>query len=77
MKKISTAFVAASLLALGACGGGGGTSTEANNTSDELYNLTEEDLGGNLLDANAIDANALEAPPADLNVATGNEVNAL
>lgn len=77
MKRISTALVAASLLALGACGGGASTSTEANNTSDELYNLTEEDLGGNLLDANAIDANAVELPPADLNAVTENTTNAL
>ncbi|MDQ8758362.1 hypothetical protein RCO27_19200 [Sphingosinicella sp. LHD-64] len=82
MKLASTLFLAAGLVALSACGGGAETNVAANNTADELYNLTDEDLGGdNLLDANAVLGNAadanLAAPPVDANATAENVSNGL
>ena len=53
MKRISTVFAAAGLLALGACGGA--TDDAAINNvvavdgGDALYNVAPDDLGGNYL----------------------------
>lgn len=81
MKFASTLFLAAGLVALSACGGGAETNVAANNSSDELYNLTDEDLGSeNLLDANAVLGNELDAnlaAPADANLTTENASNGL
>jgi hypothetical protein len=56
MKLISKAFMAAGLVALGACGGGDEENTAANTTaSDEIYNVAPDDLGAeNLLDNGAV-----------------------
>jgi outer membrane protein assembly factor BamD (BamD/ComL family) len=82
MKLASTLFLVAGLAALSACGGGAETNVATNNSADELYNLTDEDLGGeNLLDANAVlgneaDAN-LAAPATDANAAAETTSNGL
>ena len=48
MKLVSTAILAAGLVALSACGGGAETNVAANNTSDALYNVAPDDLGTEL-----------------------------
>lgn len=74
MKRISTAILAAGLVALGACGGGAETNVAANNSSDALYNVVPEDLNllGNdvLLDDTGTDLNAVDANAAATNGAT-------
>ena len=71
MRKISTAFVAAALVALSACGGGAQENVVANNSAgDELYNLAPDDLGGNELPANE----TLGSETLGNEAAPGNEV---
>ena len=74
MKILSTALLAAGLVALSACGGGA-ENVAANNVSEEVYNVAPDDLGadnglGNdAADLNAVDANAADANAADANAA--------
>ncbi len=68
MRKVSTALAAASLLALGACGGGGDTGSA--NGADET-NVATDNLGA--VDPLGTDANALGT---DTN-ALGTDANAL
>ncbi|MGQ0589286.1 MAG: hypothetical protein ACT4N8_07125 [Sphingosinicella sp.] len=74
MKLVSTAILAAGLVALSACGGGAETNVAANNTSDALYNVVPEDLNllGNdvLLDGTGTDLNAVDANAAVTNGTT-------
>jgi predicted lipoprotein len=77
MKLVSTALLAAGMMALSACGGGA-ENVAANNVVED-YNLTEdlgnESLLGNEVDANAVDANAVDANAVDANASAGNETN--
>jgi predicted lipoprotein len=77
MKLVSTALLAAGMMALSACGGGE-ENVAANNVAED-YNLTEdlgsENLLGNEVDANAVDLNAVDANAADANASAGNETN--
>jgi ABC-type glycerol-3-phosphate transport system substrate-binding protein len=45
MKILSTALLAAGLVALSACGGGATNDSAANNVSEEVYNVAPDDLG--------------------------------
>ncbi len=58
MRFISTAFLAAGLVALSACGGGAEQNVTANDAGDELLNLSPADLESettlNELDANLV-----------------------
>ena len=78
MKLVSTALLAAGMMALSACGGGAEENVAANNVAED-YNLTEdlgsENLLGNEADANAVDLNAVDANAADANASAGNETN--
>jgi hypothetical protein len=79
MKLVSTAILAAGLVALSACGGGSTAENNAAdlNTLDETYNALPDDLGNaadegldaNAVDLNAVDANAADAAAADADVA--------
>jgi hypothetical protein len=84
MKLLSTALLAAGLVALSACGGGATSTDNAAdvNAADESLNVPADDLGNlsdvpvdanavdaNAADAAAVDANAAEAAPADANAA--------
>ncbi len=44
MKLVSTALLAAGLVALSACGGGAEENIAANNATDDLYNVAPDDL---------------------------------
>lgn len=79
MNKISTGLAAATLLALGACGGG--EDAAANNAlttelpAEDLTLPADEANGLNATDLNATDLNAVDAnASADLN-ASGNVTN--
>jgi hypothetical protein len=75
MKILSTALLAAGLVALSACGGAATENAAANNVSEEVYNVAPDDLGvdnglGNeAADLNAADANAADANAVDANAA--------
>ena len=73
MKLVSTALLAAGLVALSACGGGATENVAVNNSGEELYNLTEEDLGTDNLSANEATGNEAEA---DANASTESGENA-
>jgi len=80
MKLISTAVLAAGLIALAGCGGGAANNAADANVVDEGLNVSSDELG-NLdetapLDANAVDANAADAGAADANAAAGADANA-
>jgi len=45
MKILSTALLAAGLVALSACGGAATENAAANNVSEEVYNVAPDDLG--------------------------------
>lgn len=45
MKILSKALLAAGLVALSACGGGGEENTAANTGTEDLYNVAPDDLG--------------------------------
>ena len=70
MKKLSTALLAAGLVALSACGGGASENVAADNAGEELYNLTEEDLATDNLSGNEA------GNEADANASTGSSDNA-
>jgi hypothetical protein len=76
MKLLSSALLAAGLVALSACGGGA-ENTAANNVGDEVYNVAPDDLGSDNLLGNealgneAADANA-SADNASADNAAGN-----
>ncbi len=80
MRKVSTALAAASLLALGACGGGGDTGSangadETNVATDNLGAVDPLGTDANALgtDANALGGDANLANAADANLTdTGN-----
>lgn len=82
MKKVSAALVAASLVALSACGGGAEENVAANvSAADDLYNVGADDLTvDNSLD-NALDSAPGNDSAADLdsnllgNAADGNSVD--
>ena len=67
MKLLSTALLAAGLVALSACGGAA-ENTVANNVADEVYNVAPDDLGGD----NLLGNEALGNEAADLNAGTDN-----
>ena len=70
MKLLYTALLAAGLVALSACGGGGADNAAANNVSDEVYNVAPDDLGAeNTLGNEAVDLNAADANAVDANAA--------
>jgi hypothetical protein len=77
MKIISTAFLAAGLVALSACGGGGEENSAANNISTEDYNLsadglTSDNLLGNEGLGNDTGLDNLTANTGDAGNTTGN-----
>lgn len=80
MKLVSTAILAAGLVALSACGGGTEENVAANNASDELFNVAPDDLGDENLLGNETLGNdvlvddALTNTGAD-NAAEGNVTN--
>ena len=78
MKLVSTALLAAGMMALSACGGGGAENVSANNVVED-YNLTEdlgnESLLGNEAVGNEVDANAVDTNAVDANASAGNETN--
>jgi hypothetical protein len=75
MRSISTAFLAAGLVALSACGGGGEENAAANNLTDEAYNVAPDDLGDeNLLGNEALGNDVLTENETTTN--TGAESNA-
>jgi hypothetical protein len=53
MKRISTALVVTALLALGACGSRTANNTTAIDTSNDVYNVSPDDLTANDLGGNA------------------------
>jgi hypothetical protein len=67
MKILSSALLAAGLVALSACGGGAENSA-ANNVGDEVYNVAPDDLGGD----NLLGNDALGNEAADANASAGN-----
>ena len=76
MKLVSTALLAAGLVALSACGGGADENVAANNASDELYNLSEDDLSADNLSGNEAAANEADAnASAGDNAASENAAN--
>ena len=75
MKRISTALLAAGLMALGACGGG--DDSAANNVAADTYNVVEEDLGNDVLLGNeALGNDVTLGNEADANLATEADANA-
>ena len=53
MKRISTALVVTALLALGACGSRTANNNTAIDTSNDVYNVSPDDLTANDLGGNA------------------------
>jgi hypothetical protein len=67
MKILSSALLAAGLVALSACGGGA-ENTAANSVGDEVYNVAPDDLSGD----NLLGNDALGNEAADANASAGN-----
>jgi hypothetical protein len=75
MKRISTALLAAGLVALSACSGAGEENAAANNVTDEAYNVAPDDLGDeNLLGNDTLGNDVLTENEATTN--TGADGNA-
>jgi predicted lipoprotein len=74
MKRISTALLAAGLMALGACGGG--DDSAANNVAADTYNVAPDDLGNDVLLGNELDTNLGTGNEVDANLGAGNEADA-
>lgn len=78
MKLISTALLAAGMIALAGCGGGAGSNAADANGVDDGLNLTTDELS-NLEEAAPLDANAADAADAgaaDANAADANAADA-
>jgi len=76
MKRLSTALLAAGLIALAGCGGRPANNTAANITSNDVYDVSPDDLGaGNVLgnegSGNGSESNASGGANASSN-ASGN-----
>jgi len=73
MRSISTALLAAGLVTLSACGGGGEANVAANNVTDEAFNVAPDDLGDeNLLGNEALGNEVLTENEATANTGAEN-----